>query len=180
MRVFYLLFYFSLFFPSSLSHKPMLCLSHLYFSAFFTLFLHLTVNPCTSLFFFLYLSKMCNSLRFRFSLSFPWSAPCGVQVFLISTPSCSAGFFSIRLLLCFYVSHETVSLCWKISISSVLFPLTHVGWWPLHCRFLFLFFSLSSIPRHPQQYCWSLQEPFLLGNLVSSPTSLLLTWRRME
>lgn len=85
--------------------------------------------------------------------------------------------FSIRLLLCFCVSHETVSLCWKISISSVLFPLTPVGWWPRHCSFLFLFLSLSSIPRHLQQYCWLLQKPFLL---VSSPASLLLTWRWSE
>lgn len=43
--------------------------------------------------FILSLSKMCNSLRFWFSLSFPWSAPSGFQVFLISSPSCSAGFF---------------------------------------------------------------------------------------
>lgn len=48
-------FYFSLFCsPPHFSHRPMLCLSHLYFSAFFTLFLHLT-----SLGFFFFISQKC-------------------------------------------------------------------------------------------------------------------------
>lgn len=136
-------------------------------------------TPCPSLVFYLSLKNVQQPEVLVFSfiplISSLWSLG-----FPHLHPFLFCWVFSIRLFLCFYVSHETVSPCWKISISSALFPLTHVGWWPLHCSFLFLFFSLSSIPRHPLQYCWSLQKPFLPSNLVSSPASLSLTRRHTE